>query len=282
MLPRSIVKHALAAGVVTAAVPSFQPALATPHEHTQLADNDAAAAAFLHQDLATLTALATGGDAVAQNYLGTAYFLGRGAPQDYAAALIWYQKAADQNLADAQFVLGMMYADGRGVPQNYVTAASLLRKAADQGHAFAQDSLGRWYERGDGVPQSYVDAVNWYRKAAEQGHASAQDNLGLMYIKGLGVAQDYTAANLWLRKAAEQGYARAQNDLGLLYANGLGVPRDFVEAYKWFDLSAAAAKSESSREEATRNRDEAASGMTSAQIGEAQKQVKAWQAARKD
>ena len=44
------------------------------------------------------------------------------ARQDYALAVQWYRKAADQGNADAQFNLGVMYANGQGVLQDYVTA----------------------------------------------------------------------------------------------------------------------------------------------------------------
>ena len=42
---------------------------------------------------------------------------------------------------------------GVGVPQDYAQAVHWFRKAAEQGHAEAQDSLGRCYEHGHGVPQ---------------------------------------------------------------------------------------------------------------------------------
>ena len=40
----------------------------------------------------------------------------------YAQAVVWYHKAADQGDAGAQFNLGFMYAQGRGVPQDYAQA----------------------------------------------------------------------------------------------------------------------------------------------------------------
>jgi len=36
-------------------------------------------------------------------------------PQDYAEAVRWYRKAADQGIAEAQFSLGIAYANGVGV-----------------------------------------------------------------------------------------------------------------------------------------------------------------------
>ena len=64
-----------------------------------------------------------------------------------------------------------MYEQGHGVPQDYAEAVKWYRKAADQGDAFAQYNLGVMYDNGEGVPQDQAEAVKWYRKAAEQGDA---------------------------------------------------------------------------------------------------------------
>ena len=64
---------------------------------------------------------------------------------------------------------------------DYAEALKWYRKAAEQGDASAQYNLGNGYRRGKGVTQDYAEAANWYRKAAEQGNAWAQSNLGVMY-----------------------------------------------------------------------------------------------------
>ena len=48
------------------------------------------------------------------------YSEGEGTPQDYAVALRWYRKAADQGFADAQGNPSIMYFHGEGVPQDFV------------------------------------------------------------------------------------------------------------------------------------------------------------------
>jgi hypothetical protein len=58
------------------------------------------------------------------------YSSGEGVPQDYAAAMTWYRKAADQGDAHAQFALGRMYGQGQGVPQDYVQAHKWVDLAA--------------------------------------------------------------------------------------------------------------------------------------------------------
>jgi TPR repeat protein len=61
------------------------------------------------------------------------YAKGNGVPQDYAEAMTWYRKAADQSYAGAQFNLGVLYANGNGVQQDYVAALMWLNLAAAQG-----------------------------------------------------------------------------------------------------------------------------------------------------
>ena len=159
--------------------------------------------------------------------------------QNYAEAVRWCRKAADQGYARAQHNLGYMYEKGYGVDQDYVEAARWYRKAADQGNAWAQCNLGYMYEKGYGVDRDYAEAVSWFRKAADQGNASAQHNLGYMYQNGRGVDQDYAEAVSWYRKAAEQGHSNAQYNLGLMYFNGTGVDKDLSKAREWWEKAAA-------------------------------------------
>src|ERR1035437_428720 len=148
-------------------------------------------------------AKAESGDANAQNSLGICYGKGRGVVKDFAEALKWYQKAADQNYAAAQYNIGYLY------------------------------------EHGLGAKKDYVEAVKWYSKAAEQGDGSAECNMGYFYSNGLGVKKDSVEEVKWYRKAAEQGEAEAQYNLGINYANGTGVLKDYVEGYKWILLASA-------------------------------------------
>ena len=119
--------------------------------------------------------------------------------QDYAQAIKWHRKIADDGDAVAQFTSGKLYVTGEGVRQDYAEAAKWYRKAADQGNAFAQTGLGILYENGKGVPQDHAEAAKWFRKAADQGDPVAQTSLGFMHLSGRGVphlaaAQDYAVA----------------------------------------------------------------------------------------
>ena len=58
-----------------------------------------------------------------------------------------------------------MYDHGQGVPLDYALAVSWYRKAAEQGDGSAQNNLGVMYENGQGVPQDYVQAHMWFNLA---------------------------------------------------------------------------------------------------------------------
>lgn len=70
------------------------------------------------------------GDAAAQTYVGEIFERGLAGQPDYAAAVEWYRRAADQNYPRAQLALGALVAQGLGTPRDPVAAAKLFRLAA--------------------------------------------------------------------------------------------------------------------------------------------------------
>lgn len=70
-----------------------------------------------------------------------------------------------------------MYGNGNGVLKNYNEAVKWYQKAAEQGNAMAQYNLGVMYANGMGVEGELKIAVEWYRKAANQGHKEAKEAL---------------------------------------------------------------------------------------------------------
>jgi len=97
-----------------------------------------------------------------------------------------------------------------------VEAVKWYRKAAEQNLAEAQYNLGVCLYAGAGVTKDQVEAVKWYRKAAEQNFAKAQFNLNVCYYNGEGVAKDYVEAYKWLLLAARQGDEDAKKNLTAL------------------------------------------------------------------
>lgn len=139
----------------------------------------------------------------------------------------------------AQFKLGQIFEFGMGVPEDPAAAVTWYRRAAEQGDREAQYSLGHMFDVGQGVDRDIAQAIIWYQKAAEQGLAAAQFTLGLTYSDGDGVPKDAGWAARWYQKAADQGDGNSQANLGMMYWLGDGVPRDVIIAYMWENLAAA-------------------------------------------
>jgi uncharacterized protein len=180
---------------------------------------------------------------------------------DYAEAVKWYRKAANQGYVEAQLNLGIMYEEHRAPyegPQDdphwhywghaFCEAVHWFRLAADQGHAKAQFKLGvQHYDPFEPIREEAgeweVEATKWLRLAADQGYAEAQYYLGHMYYTGRLVPQDYAEAAKWFRLAADQGYAEAQLKLGIIYQedripDDTGPESNAVAAEYWLRLAA--------------------------------------------
>jgi TPR repeat protein len=88
--------------------------------------------------------------------------------------------AAEQGHAGAQGNLGTSYFEGKGVPQDYTEAVVWYRKAAAQGYVWAQNRLGAIYGKGEGVSQNYVLANMWFTLSAGQGDETGKQGLDLI------------------------------------------------------------------------------------------------------
>jgi TPR repeat protein len=83
------------------------------------------------------------------------YANGQGVPQDYAEAVKWFRKAAEQGNAMAQYNLGIAYANGQGVSRDDTGVAPLffallrnLRRDPHRQHSRSPLDIER-----DGQPQ---------------------------------------------------------------------------------------------------------------------------------
>ena len=133
------------------------------------------------------------------------YRFGQGVPQDYAQAVQWYRKAADQGDADAQSTLGLMYRRGEESPRMMPRRCSGTGRRRTKGMRRPSSTSASCTTTVKESPRPDAQAVQWYRKAADQGHAGAQDSLGYSYGSGQGVPQDSTEAVKWFRKARGTG-----------------------------------------------------------------------------
>ncbi len=67
--------------------------------------------------------------------------------KDYAEAVRWYRKAAEQNYAKAQSNLADCYENGRGVMKDDAEAYKWLLLAAGQGDARAKEAMATLEEK---------------------------------------------------------------------------------------------------------------------------------------
>jgi TPR repeat protein len=182
----------------------------------------------------SLRVAAEQGHAESQYLLSTLYDEGQGVARDEALAAYWERKAADQGHAYAQANLSFRCYGA----EDFDEAFAWCQRAAESNLAWAQYNLGLMYRKGEGVAQSDVEAAHWYRRAAHQGFAEAQQKLADLYYVGRGVPMDYGQAAGWYRKAADNGNAEAQFQLGHLYSIGQGVEHDYTASREWIRRAA--------------------------------------------
>ena len=124
------------------------------------------------------------GDAGAQYNLAQVY----ASEQDFANAINWYRKAAEQGCTNAQLALGETLLQGRkqtvtsaDVPPDADEGVLWLGRAANQGGVQAQIQLGGCYQRGTGVEPNLIEAYKWFALAARQSNAVAR--VGLEHLQ---------------------------------------------------------------------------------------------------
>lgn len=104
--------------------------------------------------------------------------------------LSWYQKAADQNLAEAQFEFGNIYRQG--------------------GYDYGPEK--------NIIPRNINTSIEYYHKAAEQNYPEAQYELAMIYkYSKSGIKKDFEKYKFWMFKAADNDYYKAQNELAMDY-----------------------------------------------------------------
>ena len=187
---------------------------------------------------------------------------------DLESAAYWYELAAKNNNAEAEYKIGRYYLRGLGgkpkdpdTALKYISAAARLgqleavtlmgnycyylkdfdnalgwfRNAAEKDDPEAIYRLGLMHENGEGVEKNDSVAFKYFKTAAEKDHEDAWINLGIDYLLGRGTATDYKQANYWLGKAAQAGKPAAQAILGDIYCNGWGVAPDYNTAASWYE-----------------------------------------------
>ncbi|MDY0884693.1 tetratricopeptide repeat protein [Dongia soli] len=158
------------------------------------------------------------------------------AAQNWKAALVHFDIAAQGGNVVAETLAGRMYETGPLMPPDRGHAAALYRRAALRGYDEAQYRLGHLYE--SNLVADLAAAISWYHLAAAQGHDMAIARMGVAYWSGEGVQQDEAAAVQLAQRGAAAGGPASQFLLGSLYLMGSGVPKNKEKAIELYRLSA--------------------------------------------
>jgi TPR repeat protein len=176
--------------------------------------------------------------------------------QDLSGSVAWYRKAAEGNIAAAQYMLGRLYASGEGVFKNMDEALQYHKLAAEQGYAESLFYIGLMYHAGTGISKDVDKAFFFYQKAAERGSRGAMFYLGnctcfgegtephaakgeSFYLKALdgadldaaiGTGDSAVLKNPWVLRAARE-YA-------VILWRKAASKQDAVQAGAWMSLAA--------------------------------------------
>ena len=102
----------------------------------------------------------------------------------------------------AQFALGARYAQGDEVRQDYAEAVRWFEKAANQGHVVAQATLGAYYWAGRGVPEDLTKAYFWSLLARAGGDEASKYRVAALTSRmtHIQVTEAQQQADEWLRQ----------------------------------------------------------------------------------
>ena len=158
--------------------------------------------------------------------------------EDYHNAYLLLKPIADKGHMVAQTIIGNMHELNQGGAElSDYKAQQYYEKAACQGYAEANYHLAVIYYYGHSTIRHKGIAYNYFVKAAELGDSNGMHNAGAMTLFGDGIEVDEKQAVYWFNKAAAQRNSYSMFNLGISYFNGIGVKKDILKAYMWFDLA---------------------------------------------
>jgi len=169
-----------------------------------------------------------------------AYAGGIGVDRDLALAIMWWSRAADQGVYQAQLSLGELRQTALGRSTRGPAERSAVEEAFRDYRARLWDEFPELARNGDDdtvgaalLRQSRVrEAVPVLIREASSLSEPAQGLLEVLYyhgLKGQLLAHDGRILD-YFKTAAQEGRPRARIALARFYAAGLGVPKDTARA----------------------------------------------------
>lgn len=152
--------------------------------------------------------------------------------KDTAAALKWFEKAAEEGDSEGYLGLARLYRNKK----EYYKAQKYFRLAADAGNDYAQLDLGQLLL----LPEfnDVNGAISWLEKAAGNGNYFAMRRLSELYGEGKLVEKDDKKCLFWQQKGYDKGDDCAAYNLAVRYLNGKGVEKDEKKAIELLKYAA--------------------------------------------
>ena len=160
------------------------------------------------------------------------------------------KKSAELGNPSAQFNYAQVLVSDNPGEKGLREALPYYEKSAEQGIADAQYALSQIYENLKDLPEEKKKrAREWLLRAARAGYDTAQLDLGMWLVNGTAGERDFDAGFKWLKRAADGGNPVAQSKLAQLYIHAIGTKPDPVAAAKWFVLARRAGLNDPSLED---------------------------------
>ena len=152
--------------------------------------------------------------------------------KNYEEAVKWYEKAADEGVADAMYMLGVCYMGGKGVVEDDSTAFYWYKRAADNENCkiTAKSVLKYGVVLGTTLKKDNVGKCSY----------NAYEKVARAYEHGIGTEKDlHAATDYWIKSYEYYKERKEDNSAGRsAYHAGIcfqfGRPSDMDEADKWY------------------------------------------------
>lgn len=133
---------------------------------------------------------------------------------DYLNAVKYYEFAANEGNAQAQYIIGDIYLTGRYNSRiDPLQAAYYFNLGAKQNNEFALVALGKLYFEGNkaaGTKQNYKQAKNYFDRAVNlYSNKEAEYYLGYIYFKGLKIKKNVEKAKELFLQSCDQQYLKS-------------------------------------------------------------------------
>ena len=172
---------------------------------------------------ATFLEAAQNGNATAQLIVAQCYYSGDGVEQNADEGWKWMEKAAENDIAYAQYACAMQMISEQGNgPKDTAKGMEWLKKAAEQGLPEAQADLASAYLEGRNVEKDEKKGVEMLENAVLQGNPMAMSVLAAYYINHSTSEEDHKKGIIMLQSLAAAGDPDSQFNLGFCYMNSVG------------------------------------------------------------